>query len=1246
MASFDLDTFLTLQGQGQGVVGSLGTSFGFPSCLLNFTEDLFSLLPSGVLISLNDAADSGRSRANSLTASIFSTLTFESGIVSFDTETGMISFGSNSSKIDAENSGELNDLNFFVSAVGEVLGGAGQLYRNYQIASAQYEQLERCIRGFVNQKKATGGSAANERAKLGEEEYRRRTEAAYNKYLNQLRSAKEASDRLARTQASIQNVLDARAENPDLEPEFNPAYVNLVSGTSFRLPSDEEDQEADEIIRLVYGPPQTSNGRYLLSTDGLYYDSQTEEGLEPVLLFVSDNKATIEEAKKWRFNYAPNIGGKGDQVNSNTFNKWLASPSVKDSPSLSWTKTIFDDTIINEDATLRVHYEKDHFLRVLEGQKEKRILDIDKQIEELEESGASQSVIDNFKQSLLSEVAYHNKKINRRKKQIEIAVFAPSIFNRGTSPEPGKVPINDFSYLQDCNISLALDTQRKLILDQEEVSGVVLPLRPTFTVSKSVEASESIEHLFVPEVGLGAIITDNRDPTESSSLELSISDVIISDKLIGVYNFLNSKTTTPSSTDFDVLNCSTDDNYNNAQLVAPNAEFVFGKSADATLAIGYGLGAAYLEGITRNYDTNPSGLGSYVKLPDTEEYQDWLYNRSGATFDTWVYAPYLTFDESWDEGLATSSLYRLILACENTGSLPGATRSSSEDILNVEYTDGSDYTKGLIFGFTRDIRWRGQVGPSNDGSIQAGADGGLILAPTVAYDGSSVAFVAKAKAQNSCIDTSGWVGMYVPLTQQTSSGKTLESCSNGFCQLSVTLDYEDNEVNLYLDSELLATSAISEVFGSPPTHSIKLPTFKKANSFEYSESTVGPLAPRSLKSGPKLNTYFTPWILGGGYTDGMAETGNFMGGEYGGVRSGLRGYLGSTKFYSKPLTQKELAFNNSIQSKLYKNLDGVNTEFNVIIALGQSNIDGYYVPLSSPGVPEMFKQAQRRTKIWMPDSLVVSSGSWRDLDPTGDSDPNFGGYNADRTEFLYDPTPPNDPTPPDLFLAGRFVANYPRHYDPLMEFAYKLSEDLDDDVYLIKNTKGGTAMVSGLEPVVSYLSWTDRNQLLANIQGYDLYSTLKHDVSAAIAALQAPFTRINVKAILMMQGEFESGPAESQTNYPNPEDFSEAWAHYFSGTLYPELQADIKAALGTPGADDIPWIFTRVHEELGENPQFPYTSNVRAQQEAVDASPDLEAHIVPVDGLSFTDGTKIHFDASSLTTIGDKLYAKYKEIYP
>lgn len=142
--------------------------------------------------------------------------------------------------------------------------------------------------------------------------------------------------------------------------------------------------------------------------------------------------------------------------------------------------------------------------------------------------------------------------------------------------------------------------------------------------------------------------------------------------------------------------------------------------------------------------------------------------------------------------------------------------------------------------------------------------------------------------------------------------------SSQFVLIDVACDPIRNEVKMYADGDLIALSSMTDVFGMPMGQAAALPTFKKANSFEYSSTTVD--APQILREGPLLNTFYTPWIVGGGYTDGMYYKGNFMGGDRGGITSGLRGHLGSLKFYSKALNSTEVKINYDAQKGFFKNI--------------------------------------------------------------------------------------------------------------------------------------------------------------------------------------------------------------------------------------------------------------------------------------------------------------------------------------
>lgn len=877
---FDVRQFATLLGSSNPLT-ALGTTFGMPSCLLNLTSNLLSLFPTPALIYMSELSEEAAAKANEFFAEIVDTITFRTGIISFDTENGFLKFGSDSS---------LGGINSFFAgvggifaAMGAVAAAGGQLYTNVNTAISQVKEIIDCINSFLN----GPGGAFSKSPTGGNSDYDALAAAEYERYRAQLELISNALQDIVNFQDALNEELNRRAQDPTREPTvIDPSLSSL----GFAVPPDL--LKPTELIRLVFGPPKSIEGQYLLSVDGLYYDSQGEDSFSPILLQLSDRSQLIEASNRWKFNFDPNLGGKGDQLSSKSFSKWI--------------DTVFDLNIIDDGPQIQNHYKKDHFLQLLIGNKEKRILDLSSYINQLVTEQASEAIIQNFKESLLSEVAYHENKINRRKKQIEIAVKTNDIFGKRTNYLPGEVPINDFSYLEDCNISLALEQQKKLVLRQDEVSGVVLPLTPTFAVSKPKQGLTSqLDFLNVPQIGVGSVIVDSSGPSDASAAEISISDVVTTDGLFAIYNYLNSKIVDPSSTNFEVLNCISPNDYNNAQLVSESQSSVFR----------LGLGAVYLEGITKNKGTEVSGLGSFVKLPDTPEFQDWFYDRNGLTFQTWTHVPNLTDDNAWFNNDA-SSLYRLVLACENTGSHPQAP-ARDKAIDSVTYEGSSDYVKGLIVGFTRDELWTNATSNTNNQGpdLNQALNFGFLIAPTLSYDSSSVAFIIK-----DCGFENNPYGMFIAGSSTTDSGKNLKDISDEFCDLAFTIDYEKDEIRVYLDNEILATSSVTEAFGSNFNVPLKIPTLARANSFEYNSTSVGVIAPDSLKNGPRLNDFFTPWILGGGYTDGMVLTGNFMGSNNVGVTSGLRGYLGSTKFYRKPLSEEELSFNYSIQKKLYKNI--------------------------------------------------------------------------------------------------------------------------------------------------------------------------------------------------------------------------------------------------------------------------------------------------------------------------------------
>jgi hypothetical protein len=329
-----------------------------------------------------------------------------------------------------------------------------------------------------------------------------------------------------------------------------------------------------------------------------------------------------------------------------------------------------------------------------------------------------------------------------------------------------------------------------------------------------------------------------------------------------------------------------------------------------------------LEGIVKNKTSNPtlaSALGSFIRLPDTVEYQELMYNPDGFTIECWVHAPYLT-DASlgWLSG-TTSSLTRVLIANENVGVKPNYTFTTAEgnqvDLDYLPYDNGDLFVRGVVAGFTRDRRiTQTGVGYSNNNSDNSPVSSlSFFIAPTQSRDSSSCSWINNAQCNNSA----DFYKMKVDCSTRV-NGKSFGDASGQFILVDIVGNPKANTIEFYCDGQLMATSSINQVFGVSPYSTIDLPSFKKNNSFEYSTGSVdGPL---SLKNGPKLNTFYTPWIVGGGYTDGMYLNGNFMGGDRGGIVSGLRGFIGSLKFYSKPLESTEVLTNYNAQRIYFKNI--------------------------------------------------------------------------------------------------------------------------------------------------------------------------------------------------------------------------------------------------------------------------------------------------------------------------------------
>lgn len=900
MAIFDIKTFLKVNNSGKGVVTSLGSAFGMPSCMLNLANNLMRLIPSPLLESMTDSASDGRDKADEVTKEIVRKLFLDTGIIEFDTEDGTFKFVSDSSRqgLDKNESGLLGKAGAFLNTLNKAAAFGSRLYNNYEAGKAQIDGIIECFGKYNTILKYSGGAASDERDKLPPQDAEDLFNEEYALAQRRLRGVRDFIDTCNNFISTANGILAERIQDPSKEPSFDPNWRNLLSSTGFEITDADKEASDPEVIRLVFGPPKSVRGQFLLSVDGIYYDSQTS-GIVNVLSTINSRENKIDPANKWTFNYDPNLGGKG--------------VSISNDDLVRYSNTIFDKERLDDSPFLREYYEQDHFLKVLNGQKDKRILDVSGQITKLEQDSAPQSVILNTKQSLLSEISLFTDKVNRRKKQIELAVKIPSIYGGGNIYQVGKIPINDFSYLQDTNFSVELLKQRTLVLHNDEVSGVVLPLKPIFvTKSSAKEVEAPYSHLLVANIGKGGIIYGG-GVSSTSSVILPITPTIVSDGLIAVYNFLEGNPIVPSSTVLNLANCNSMDTYNNGKLCGTQPSSLFP----------FGLGVAYLDGITRNSLTTkniPSGLGNFVVLPDTKEFNDLTYGQRGWSFDAWLHMPGLNDAMIGFGQESVSALSRVILGCENTGKK--RTANSQSNILRMSPDFGDGVVRGFLMGFTRDRRLTYRFDPSNDPELNYPTSSlAFFIAPTQSFDGSSVGFISKpASVLDNCTNDPGWYSMVIPTSATVNSKKFGYMCRE-FMHLVVSFDYLKNNLSVYLDGQIHTTSSITSVFGTQEGFPINLPSFRLANSFEYNKSNVDSTADPYVINGVKLNQYYTPWILGGGYTDGMSASGNFMGGTYGGVVSGLKGLVGSVKFYSKALDNSEVFFNYKNQADFFKNIE-------------------------------------------------------------------------------------------------------------------------------------------------------------------------------------------------------------------------------------------------------------------------------------------------------------------------------------
>ena len=873
MVKFDIKTFAAATGRSGSIADALGTTYGIPSCIMNLGKEALSMIPTEVLVPMRDQIEEAKDASTAVEKKTAAKLRADTGISEFAGDSGKYTLTSSSSKLGAESADGDSEFSLanLMGSIGTAISTGSQIYNNVQASVAQMEALEECLDKYAQLKSYSDGNAVGKVDSATADAIRVKAYGvAIESSLDSLKFQVSAQNSLD----DIDSVIVDRIIDPSLEPV--PLDTSSLSGGL-----------TEEIFRLTAGPPRSTAGKIILSVDGLYFDSQTG-GLEPALLELQSRVPSIENSNAWKLEFDPNLGGKGIPTTVAALDGYF--------------NTIFDPNIIDDSPFLEPYYLQDITLQDIVGQKNRRLYDLSGQLTSFIDSGSSQALIDNSRQVMISETSQFVIKANKRKKQIELAVKMPNIYGKGQIYAPGSVPVNDFSYLEGVNFLFDVEQQRQITLKQDDVDSCVLPLETRFTQQIENNNQISLNHLLINRIGKASMI-DNADASAAASI--SINEPISERGLISIYNLLSVRLSETNGIDYGVFNGANTGSSHNAQLVG-----------DVSSTFTLGLGVPYLKGVANPSNSEVSSIssmGSYIKLPPKKEFQDLLYTREGATFESWVHIPAFS---SYDLGADASGLYRLLLANENTGLKSSA--SAQEDILNLSFDNNLTTTNGLVFGFTRDRRFTKESMPSNLPADNLYNDSVLVLAPTLSYDISSAGFI-NSRAVDVCNSTSSWLGMTAPVSS-TVNGVSLSSCEDEFCHIVLTLDPLNNSIKYYLDGVSIATSSYEGVFGiSPVKKTPKIPSVFQENSFRYNSTYVSESSVAAAKVGPDLDDFFTPWIIGGGYTDGNPD-GNFMGGEYGGKVSGLKGHVGSVKLYSRPLTDAEVLINYTASKNFFKNI--------------------------------------------------------------------------------------------------------------------------------------------------------------------------------------------------------------------------------------------------------------------------------------------------------------------------------------
>ena len=234
--------------------------------------------------------------------------------------------------------------------------------------------------------------------------------------------------------ANIESVLQARKDGTLAEPSLNlgalpessdsvedykkfvedniiaPFDENKARFESLTAATQAQFKVEKPIFDLTYGPPKSTKGSFILSNDGLYYDS-VNGGIPEVSGFAAASST-------WNLSQAPNLGGKGMLYDKNTFDDFEG--------------TVLDYDYTSNDPLVTKFYDTDDILETFEKNKVHHTTIVYDQIALLTASGfnTSSAIVVNHYSNIAALATNYDNKIKKRKKQLQlVALFGTDIYS-------------------------------------------------------------------------------------------------------------------------------------------------------------------------------------------------------------------------------------------------------------------------------------------------------------------------------------------------------------------------------------------------------------------------------------------------------------------------------------------------------------------------------------------------------------------------------------------------------------------------------------------------------------------------------------------------------------------------------------------------------------------------------------------------------------------------------------------------